>query len=339
MRGCLMIRRGAWLLKRLFIVGALAGCTSWPTTRPAAAVPPALVQSDTVLTLADGVPTPARVWAPAGSPRAVVLALHGFNDSRDAYALPGPVWAADGLLVVAPDQRGFGAASGRGFWPGGAQLADDAAAMLGQLRRRYPGVPLFALGQSMGGAVLMTLATRADAPAIDGWILLSPAVWGRAQQGPALAGGLFVIAGVAPGVTVTGGEVPLRVRASDNRAALLALVRNPLTIRRTRLDTVRGLTDLMDDAQAVAPLLPANTLLLYGEHDMLVPAPAMRKVWRAAPANVRRAVYPAGWHLLVQDLGRAGPIADIAAWIRDPAAWLPSGADFSAAAWAQRGAR
>ncbi len=328
-----MIRRGAWVLKRLFVAVMLAGCTSLPTTRPAAPVPPALMQSDTVLHLADGAPTPARVWAPAGVPRAVVLALHGFNDSRDAYALPGPVWAADGLLVVAPDQRGFGAAPGRGFWPGTAALADDAAAMLAELRRRNPGVPVFAMGQSMGGAVLMVLATRPDAPAVDGWILLSPAVWGRAQQGPVLAASLFVAAGLAPGVTVTGGEVPLRIRASDNRAALLALVRNPLTLRRTRLDAVRGLTDVMDDAQAVAARLPGNTLLMYGAHDMLVSAPAMRRVWRVAPASVRRAVYPAGWHLLVQDLGRAGPIADVAAWTRNPAAWLPSGADFSAAAW------
>ena len=134
-------------------------------------------------------------------------------------------------------------------------------------------------------------------------------------------------------MTVTGAEVPLRVRASDNRAALIALARNPLTLRRTRLDAVRGLTDLMDAAQDVAPRLPANTLLMYGEHDSLIPAPAMRQIFRAAPPTVRRAVYPAGWHLLVQDLARAGPIADVGAWIREPGAWLPSGADASASAW------
>jgi len=331
-----MIRRGTWLLKRLIVMVALAGCTSLPTTMPAAPVPAALVRSDDTLTLADGAPTPVRIWRPAGAPRAVVLALHGFNDSRDAYALPGPVWAADGLLVYAPDQRGFGAAPGRGLWPGGTRLADDAVAMLGQLRQRHPGVPLYAMGQSMGGAVLMTLAARPSAPAVDGWILLAPAVWGRMQQGPALAAGLWLIAGLAPAVTVTGTEVPVRVRASDNRAALIALGRNPLTLRRTRLDAVRGLTDLMDAAQDAASRLPANTLLMYGEHDMLVPAPAMRQVWDHAPATVRRAVYPAGWHLLVQDLGRAGPIADVAAWTRDPWAWLPSGADLAAAAWPSR---
>lgn len=323
------------VLKALVLSALLAGCTL-PSPTQIGPLTPALAQSDDVLMLSDGVPVPARVWRPAGPTRAVVLALHGFNDSRDAYALPGPAWAADGLLVVAPDQRGFGAATGRGLWPGGDVLADDAAAMLTQLRRRYPALPLFAMGQSMGGAVLMVLAARPDAPAIDGWILLSPAVWGRAQQGPALAVGLSVLATLGPGYTVTGAEVPLRVRASDNREALLALVRNPLTIRRTRFEAIRGLTDLMDAAQDAAPRLPPNTLLLYGEHDTLIPPDAMRPVWSAAPAAVRRAIYPAGWHLLVQDLGRASPIADIAAWTRNPAAWLPSGTDLTVARWSGR---
>ena len=117
---------------------------------------------------------------------------------------------------------------------------------------------------------------------------------------------------------------------------LLALVRNPLTIRRTRFEAIRGLTDLMDAAQDAAPRLPPNTLLLYGEHDTLIPPDAMRPVWSAAPAAVRRAIYPAGWHLLVQDLGRASPIADIAAWTRNPAAWLPSGTDLTVARWSGR---
>ena len=328
------------LVLKALVVALVAGCAALPSVQQAEPVPGTLAMpvpgASDGFVMADGAVLPARVWRPVSAPRAVVLALHGFNDSRDAYALPGPVWAADGLLVVAPDQRGFGAAPGRGLWPGGGQLADDAAVMLAELRRRYPGVPMFAMGQSMGAAVLMTLAARADAPVVEGWILLSPAVWGRAQQGPGLSAALWIAAAVAPGLTVTGAEIPLRVRASDNIEALRALGRNPLTIRRTRFDALRGLTDVMDAAQDAAARLPAQTLLMYGERDTLVPAAAMRRAWRSAPAGVRRAVYPGGWHLLVQDLGRAGPIGDVASWTRDPAAWLPSGADVAAGAWVAR---
>ena len=50
--------------------------------------------------------------------RAVILALHGFNDYSNAFEGPGEVWAGHGIATYAYDQRGFGAAPERGLWPG-----------------------------------------------------------------------------------------------------------------------------------------------------------------------------------------------------------------------------
>ncbi len=101
---------------------------------------------------------------PRAAPKAVVLALHGFNDSRDAWEIPAPDFAAAGIALYAPDQRGFGEAPGRGLWAGADAMADDAAEMARLLRRRYSGAKLYLMGESMGGAVLMRLASRAEAP-------------------------------------------------------------------------------------------------------------------------------------------------------------------------------
>jgi len=263
-----------------------------------------------------------------------VLALHGFNDSRNAWEIPADAFTAAGIAVFAPDERGFGAAPQRGFWPGATALADDAAAMLRALRARYPGVALFAMGESMGGAVLMTLAARPDAPSVDGWVLLSPAVWGRQQMGWGMSAGLWLVSGLAPGLSVTGAEVPLKVMASDNRDALIRLARDPLTIRRTRFDALRGLTDLMDAAQDSAALLHGRVLALYGARDTLVPAEAMAQAWAHMPGDVRRGLYQQGYHLLLRDKERGAPTGDVIAWMLQPNEWLPSGADFTASAWA-----
>ena len=317
------------------VVAACTGLPRYGVTLPS--LPPAALQTSDRFTMPDGAILPARAWYPSDvastPPRAIVLALHGFNDSRDAWDLPAPLFTQAGIALFASDQRSFGAAPSRGFWPGAPILANDAAAMLAQLRARYPTTPLYAMGESMGGAVLMTLAARPDAPKIDGWILLSPAVWGRNQMGPAMSAGLWLVSGLLPGLSFTGAEVPLRVRASDNNEALLALVRNPLTIRRTRIDALRGLTDLMDDAQAAASKLHGRTLILYGAKDMLVPENATARAWSNLPATTRFAYYPEGYHLLLRDLGRAAPINDVIAWITDPSTFLPSGADTAAAAW------
>ncbi len=279
-------------------------------------------------TMRDGAVLPYRVWQPPGEVRVVVLALHGFNDSRDAWELPAPVLAAQGILIYAPDQRGFGAAPGRGLWAGTEAMADDAADMAELLRAKHPGVRLVLMGESMGGAVLMVTATT-RAPDVDAYVLSAPAVWGRARMNYAMQAALWLAANLVPGLAV--GRGPVKITPSDNRDALIALSRNPLTVLTTRFDTLRGLVNLMDAALAAAPRFTAPGLFLYGGHDDLVPPRATAALWRTLPRAAIRAFYPDGYHLLERDLHRAVVIADIAAYALDGTA--PTSAEARAAAW------
>ena len=93
-----------------------AACT--PVVLPAGPPVAAPRLEAAAVVAADGARLPMRVFPPEGAPRAVILALHGFNDSRDAWELPAPALAALGIALYAPDQRGFGATEARGLWPG-----------------------------------------------------------------------------------------------------------------------------------------------------------------------------------------------------------------------------
>ena len=311
--------------RRAVLAALLGGCASARHVGPVADP-----VRDGALLMPDGARLPFRAWLPVGEPASVVLALHGFGDSRDAWELPAPVFAASGVAVYAPDQRGFGETSGRGSWAGTDRLVDDAAAMLAQLRTLYPGRPVFLLGESMGGAVVMALAVRRR-PEVAGYVLVAPAVWGRARMNVLLRGGLFLLSHGTPGVMVLDGG-PVRVRASDNLAALRRLSRDPLTLHGVRFDTLRGLVDLMDEALAAAPSMPGPALFLYGGRDEVIPPEATVATWRSLPsAGISRAFYPTGHHLLLRDLGRATPIADILAWMREPATTLA--AEAAAEVW------
>jgi len=49
------------------------------------------------------------------------------------------------------------------------------------LHARYPHLPVYLFGESMGGALVVvsvTGAAGAEKPAVDGIILMAPAVWG-----------------------------------------------------------------------------------------------------------------------------------------------------------------
>jgi acylglycerol lipase len=280
----------------------------------------------------DGTALPYRDWLPAGPPVAIVLALHGMNDSRDAWEYPGPALAADGMAVFAPDLRGFGATATRGVWPGTAGFTDDIRVMTRLLRARFPHQRLILMAESMGAAALMVLATEPNPPDVDGYVLIAPAVWGRQDMNLFMRAALWIANHTVPGLTLTGRGI-VKVTASDNRQALIRLYEDPLTIHATRVDAIKGLVDLMGQAQSAASRFRAPALFLYGGHDELVPAKATAATWRALPPGPVRAFYPGGYHLLLRDKDRAVPIGDILAWIRDPGAGLPSGAEAAAAAW------
>src|SRR5258707_3327242 len=205
----------------VFLATILAGCTSasdpddaFSRAKLAAVGPMSSLSSPQLagdrMVAADGAALPLRRWLPEGRPRAVMLALHGFNDYSYAFAGAGAAWAKNGIATYAYDQRSFGAAPGRGRWPGAARLAGDAEAAAQLLRQRYPGTPLYLLGESMGGAVAVLSAScriGGPRPDVDGVILVAPAVWGRQTMNVVERIGLW-LANLMPAVPVSPAPLP-----------------------------------------------------------------------------------------------------------------------------------
>lgn len=323
-------------------LAAIAACAPLPSGDPPgaqfAAIQPVPVRlphpalTATALTTTDDQLLPLRSWLPQGRIRAVILALHGFNDYSNAFAAPAKEWATQGIATYAYDQRGFGGAPERGRWAGSAALATDAVTAANLLRGRYPHTPLYLLGESMGGAVAILAATGAGGiprPAIDGVILSAPAVWTRESMEflPRLA--LWAGVRLFPGAIFTGES--LHILASDNIPMLIALGKDPMVIKGTRVDTIYGLVDLMDRTIAAAPRLTLPLLMMYGAHDAVIPADPVRSFVAALPpAAARRdrfAYYPHGYHMLLRDLEGKAVDRDVASWVLDRAAALPSHAD------------
>jgi alpha-beta hydrolase superfamily lysophospholipase len=313
-------------------VAAITNLNVLREPRPAG---PAL-QADRILAR-DGAVLPLKTWLPATTLHAVVLALHGFNDYSNAFSSVGPAFAADGVALFAYDQRGFGAAPLHGGWAGSRKMIDDALAAVQLLHGRYPDVPLYLMGESMGGAVAILAANRAghgpDAP--QGVILVAPAVWGRSAMNVFERAGLW-LADLAPNVRWSPDLIPVRILASDNIPMLRQLGHDPLVIKDTRAATLNGLVDLMSEALAEAPRYSARTLILYGAQDQIVPRRAVERFVADLPARAaqrqRVAYYPAGYHMMLRDLEGSRVIADVLAWIDTPDAPLPSGADRDARA-------
>lgn len=282
----------------------------------------------------DGFSLPLRNYLPKGleakAPKAVILALHGFNDYSFAFEDAGTYLAKHGVATYAYDQRSFGAGPHRGIWPGSEALMDDLADALALLAARYPGRPLYVLGESMGGAVALGAASRYDLP-VKGLILSAPAVWARRTMPFYQRWALAIAVRLFSGMNVTGKG--LKIQASDNIEMLIALGKDPLFIKKTRIDSIQGLVDLMSQGLDSGAQLEIPALLLYGAKDEVIPWEPTAQLWSDLPdrgGSQKAAYYEAGWHLLLRDLQARVVLDDILAWIEDPSAPLPSGADIAA---------
>lgn len=267
---------------------------------------------------ADGYRLPLRRWVPVdGVPtRAVVLALHGFNDYSKSFDGPGGYFAGRGVAVYAYDQRGFGATRDPGVWPGGDTLAADARAALKLLVNAHPGLPVFLMGESMGGAAAILALTGGAPLPVRGAVLSAPAVWGFETMGFWPRNALKLAYAAVPGMVATA-PPELNIRPSDNIEMLKALAADPLVIKGARVDALYGLTEMMGAALESLPRLKVPTLALYGAHEQVLPPEPVAKAKAALAANPQATVkvYAHGWHMLLRDLQAAQVLEDAAAWI------------------------
>lgn len=304
---------GRWIIPLLMLLMTTACSPTYHLPGPPVTTPQLLADR---WVAADGTTLPLRRWQAATSPRAILIAVHGMNDYSNFFHEQGLYLAAHGITSYAYDQRGFGAAPHPGIWSSGQAMADDLRAITQLLADAHPGLPLVIFGESMGGAVTMVTASQFPTLPIRGVILSAPAVWGRDSMGWFKRSALWISYHIAPGWTLTGKG--LEIWPSDNIDMLRKLSADPLVIKETRIDAIKGLVDLMDDAAASPPRLTVPALILYGERDEIIPKTPVQTMLDSLPhlgsrQTVKR--YPQGYHMLTRDLQASVVLDDMAHWI------------------------
>ncbi len=268
-----------------------------------------------------------RAWMPPGEPKALIIGVHGFNDYSNAFAPPAPYFNRHGIGVIAYDQRGFGRTPQTGIWAGEQNLAADLREAVRAVRKQYPHTPVYVLGESMGGAVAIVAMARPDFPRVNGLILAAPAIWGGKSMNGFFRASLWLLAHTMPATTIESTSNNLKILASDNIEMLYALGRDPLVIKKTRIDAVYGMMHLMDSAYTHIEALHTPVLLLYGAKDQIIPPRPVKDALLNLRAPYTFAYYENGYHMLLRDLQAKVVLSDIVAWTHNHQAPLPSGAD------------
>ncbi|XP_065790114.1 monoglyceride lipase isoform X3 [Muntiacus reevesi] len=125
---------------------------------------------------ADGQYLFCRYWKPSGAPRALVFVSHGAGEHCGRYDELAQMLVGLGLLVFAHDHVGHGQSEGERMVVSDFHVfIRDVLQHVDAVQKDHPGLPVFLLGHSMGGAI--SILTAAERPGhFSGMVLISPLV-------------------------------------------------------------------------------------------------------------------------------------------------------------------
>jgi alpha-beta hydrolase superfamily lysophospholipase len=261
------------------------------------------------------------VWLPPHEIHCVIIAIHGFNDYSNFIKDSVSFFNNQKLAIYSYDQRGFGETRTKGRWSGWQTLSSDLTTFIKLVKEIHPHIPIYILGDSMGGAVTIVTMAKKDPPKVNGVILIAPAVWARSEMPFYQRWLLWIAAHTMPWKKVT--SESLEITASDNIEMLKELGEDPLVIKETRIDVLYGLSNLMDEAYRSAELFKTKSLILYGEKDEIIPQKPVFEFYQRLPSRLQgqqqMILYENGYHMLLRDLQSEIVMKDIVDWINEPA--------------------
>ncbi|MDD3250198.1 MAG: lysophospholipase [Smithellaceae bacterium] len=111
-------------------------------------------------------------WTPDNTPKAVVHVIHGYAEHIDRYGNVVGEFLPAGYAVFGTDHRGHGKSEGkRGHVMSFQEFIDDEKQFQREvIRTKFPNLPCFVLGHSMGSLIAMNLVEQ-SAEGIRGLVL------------------------------------------------------------------------------------------------------------------------------------------------------------------------
>ena len=147
-------------------------------------------------------------WEPDKKPKAVVALLHGLGEHIGRYAHVGEAFSNAGYAVMGFDLRGHGKSGGlRGHLPSVEAYMRDIDLLLEHVRARYPGLPVFLYGHSLGAILALTYGLRRK-PDLKGVIASAPGMHTALEKQPMKVMLAKVLGSLAPTVLMHSGLDP-----------------------------------------------------------------------------------------------------------------------------------
>ncbi|HEV8176232.1 MAG TPA: alpha/beta hydrolase [Gemmatimonadales bacterium] len=256
-----------------------------------------------------------QAWMPPdGQPKkAVLINLHGLGDHSGLYPTLADHFPPHGIALYAYDMRGNGRSPGqRAYLRGWHEYRGDLHAFLEQVRRWEGDLPIFIVGNSLGGLVVLDYALHYPA-GLRGVIAVAPPL-GEVGVPPFLMTLGRIMSRIWPRFSLEVG-MDLSGLARDPAVAETVLS-DPLFHRRGTARLSTEVTAAIQRVHERAETLSVPLLILHGSADRMVPPDGSRRFFSRVEGPDRELrEYPDGYHGLFADAGHEEVLKDAERWI------------------------
>jgi alpha-beta hydrolase superfamily lysophospholipase len=243
----------------------------------------------------------------------VLVNIHGLGDHSGLYPTLVEHFRNRGIIVHAMDLRGNGRSEGqRAYVERWEEFRGDLRRFVELVRQEEVGQPVFLLGNSLGGLIVLDYALH-HPDGLRGVIAASPPLGRLGVPAPLLALGR-VMSRIWPRFSIRTGM------------DLSGLARDPLVTQTVladplfhRVGTARLSTEVVATiarVQASAPQFPLPLLLLHGSADRMVPPEGSREfLGRVGHPDRELREYAGAYHVLFADVDHERVLTDVERWI------------------------
>lgn len=265
------------------------------------------------LTRPDGTVLFHQRWQPESTPKAVIVIVHGFGEHSDRYVNVVNKLVPKGYAIAALDHRGHGRSSGqRVYINRWNEFRQDLRQFILHTQTRFPNMPLFMLGHSMGGLMGLDYLLRYPAE-LTGAIISAPAIEPANLPAP-LRLAAKVMSRVWPTFSMPmslGDNVLSRDPAVEKAAEEDPMMPN---IGTPRLGTEMDVTG--EWVRANPHKLQIPLLIVHGTADKLIePASSQRFFESLTYSDVQRITYEGSYHEPHNDLDHEKVTDDMLNWL------------------------
>ena len=209
-----------------------------------------------------------RGWEPEnGNPKALVVLVHGLGEHTGRYPHVGKALTRSGYALVGFDLRGHGKSGGaRGHAPSLDAYMQDIRQFFSLMEQRYPAIPRFLYGHSLGGLLVLAYAIQYG-KGLKGAIANEPALRSSLQEQKAKVAMVRLLGSLAPTMTVPSGLDAATL--SRDPAVVDAYRKDPLVHDSASLGFGKAALNAIDLCFARAREFPAPLLIMHGTGDKI----------------------------------------------------------------------